>query len=194
MNLQNADAPVFHTCTFTMGSGSGCCGQGRIDSVKINPSLLMMREWLIMIKQQDQNNNLDALGETEFLTMYVLHNLKCVNIIIDSGTGECSPAFSKLFLLSFTNTMNWFLFKSIKFFKLCHLCVSAGGAHLGFVAGLSGTPRHAPHRELRHAPHSTPRHAPHREPFYAWSTTPRTTQRTLHRVPHREPHREPRHA
>ena len=23
------------------------CGQGRIDSVKINPSLLMMREWLL---------------------------------------------------------------------------------------------------------------------------------------------------
>ena len=25
------------------------CGQGRIDSAKINPSLLMMREWIVLI-------------------------------------------------------------------------------------------------------------------------------------------------
>ena len=118
------------------------------------------------------------------MPIHVLHDLKCVNIILDSGTGECNPPFSKLFLLSFMNTtMDWFLFKSIQIFKLCHLCVSAGGAHLGFVAGLSGTPRHAPHRELRHAPHSaphsTPRHAPHRELRHAPHSTPRTTQRTM---------------
>jgi len=31
------------------------CGQGRIDSVKINPSLLMMREWLVMLTHPSFN-------------------------------------------------------------------------------------------------------------------------------------------
>ena len=54
-----------------------------VSSDCILKNIIAKSDWLIMIKQQDQNNNLDALGETEFLTMYVLHNLKCVNIILD---------------------------------------------------------------------------------------------------------------
>ena len=38
------------------------CGQGRMDSVKINPSLLRMREWAILTAQALIGDHIDNLG------------------------------------------------------------------------------------------------------------------------------------
>ena len=39
------------------------CGQGRIDSVKINPSLLMMREWIIWSRKILSFNSILVVSE-----------------------------------------------------------------------------------------------------------------------------------
>ena len=73
------------------------CGQGRIDSVKINPSLLMMREWIIWSRKI-----------LSFNSILVVSEYSAMNIDINTQWWEngwyCAPnPISSRYLFGFTS-------------------------------------------------------------------------------------------